>query len=328
MPPLSPFASDFEPDFNDVHISAKIDFIQLFSPIHTGLKKVVGKIYIKDLQEQGQTGQLITIHDFEQSDIEELSKYFTDCRLDAVQINAVEISVDFRPRSRLRKTELDVQVECWRRWLIMHVYPWDAPGIQEAYRVVRKSIGSVKGARPETLGIFGDVGSNYAERIAGYNETFYLGHRDKIYADPNADNFAQLKIYGKRKDHNRALLCKKWSARIEVTLNKGGCSHFQLHKLEDISRLNFRRVLSRYFRMVTPEIKDAPEEGAETLITKVRQWRVKTTRRWLAEVGAYVLHKHGTAIIDRYHRHVKANERIGDELNNLSRKFKSCTHGV
>lgn len=303
------------PTFSDVHISAKVDFVKLFSPNLNGIKRIKGKLQIGRDFRNGRTGYRITIHDLLPSDLE----LYKDQLHDA-EIIELEIAIDFKPRSSLTKAEFDRELELWRVWLIMHVYPWDAHGIQKAHRLTRAK--NSKDKTPVTEATFGGI--NHQERLPDYNQTFYLGHRDDKWADPRIPNSAHMKIYGKRFDQNDDLTFKKWSARIEVTLKENSCQLLSLKHLNDLKGFNFRKALSGYFRMIDiDKVALPPAKTTHPLIGIMRSFSEKFLRHVITNVGAYAL-KYRKIVTYRDSDTI-ANERIGDALANLGKQFKTGT---
>ncbi len=303
------------PTFSDVHISAKVDFIKLFSPNLSGMERIKGKLQIGRDFRNGKTGYRITIHDLLPSDLE----LYKDQLKDA-EIIELETAIDFKPRSTLTKAEFDRELEFWRFWLVMHVYPWDAYGIQKSHRLTRAK--NSKNKTSVTEATFGGV--HHQERVPGYNQTFYLGHRDDKWADPSKPNSAYMKIYGKRFDQNDDLTFKKWSARIEVTLKENSCQLLKLKRLSDLRTFNFRKALSGYFRMIDMDkVELPPAKTTHPLIGIMRSFSEKFLRHVITNVGAYALKYR--KIVTYRDSHAIANERIGDALANLGKQFKTGT---
>lgn len=303
------------PTFSDVHISAKVDFVKLFSPNLNGMKRIKGKLQIGRDSRNGKNGYRITIHDLLPSDLE----LYKDQLHDA-EIIELETAIDFKPRSSLTKAEFDLELELWRVWLIMHVHPWNAYGIQQAHRLTRAKNGKDK--TPVTEATFGGI--NHKERLAGYNQTFYLGHRDDKWADPSKPNSAYMKVYGKRFDQKNDLPFKKWSARIEVTLKESNCQFLNLKRLNDLRTFNYRKALGCYFRMIDlDKVKLPLINTTHPLIGIMRSFSEKFLSHVIANVGAYALKYR--KIVTYRDSHAIANERIGDALANLGKQFKPGT---
>lgn len=299
-----------QPTFSDVHISAKIDFIKLFSPTRTRIKASRNKVAIRKYQPEGRYSEIITIHDFVPQDLEQYETYLTDA-----VFNEIEMTIDFRPSSKLDIDNYDAETEFWRKWLIKHTHPFDAKGIQYCPRKVRGNGENKKSIVEPTLG-----GLEEAEDIPAYNQTFYIGHEKSIYADPSKPNYGFIRIYGKRKDQKKNLDYKKWSARIEVRLNKDGCAHLGLRNIHDLKNFNFRKSFSPYFRMTLPKVKINNELSQENLAHRRRR---AIYFDWIKNVGAYALFRKPLTIINRLTRHTLANERIGNALKNLTNLFKT-----
>lgn len=296
-------------NFSDVHISAKEDYAQFFSLTPTRIKPTKDKVKVNKYQPEGNYSETITIHDFVAQDIGQCSPYLTDAIF-----NEIEMSIDFRPSSKLAIDDYDAQVEFWRKWLILHTYPFDAKGIQYAPRQARGD-GKNNTIIEPTFG-----GNEDVEDTPAYNQTFYIGHEQYKYANPAQLHYGFIRVYGKRKDQGASLDYKEWSARIEVRLNKEGCAYVGLRNIRDLENFNFRKAFSPYFRMTSPKVKNNDKLGHENLL---HQRRRKIYFDWIEHLGAYVLLKKPLAIINRLTRHRVANERIGDALKNLSKLFKT-----
>ncbi|MDZ4057764.1 MAG: hypothetical protein U1D69_12535 [Polynucleobacter sp.] len=293
-----------EPDFRRYTCSASIDFVTVFHPTHVNLPidSNQGNICC----ELGQ-GRSTTLHDLSPDDLDAVSPHLGDA-----QIIKLEVSLDFRVRGNPDDAERERLLHEVGDWLLAHLYPWSAPGIQVGHRVSRCKGRAEKIVRPS-----GDITS------ARTGDTLYLGHSDSTYANRDQPNFASMRFYVKKTDDKRAVTSRRWSARVEVTLTREGCEHFGLGTLDDLRGFNFRK-LSKYFRMVRPSFTlGTPKRGRKfdpPLQAAIEAWVAKFLAERVNDAGAWSLHDVNFAT-PSHERNAAANRHIGVTLSNLSRKF-------
>lgn len=234
-------------------------------------------------------------------------------------LDGIEVFFDFTPKGELRLKERHKLIEEIRQWVISHLLPWQAIGIQAATRVSK--------GRKHCEPVF----SGEVERRARSGETMYYGHSDSKYADPSKPNFASMKVYRKITNNKKPLLPAKHRCRVEVTLNQFGCKHFGLINPESLVGFDFRQ-LGPYFRLVKPEIRPLA-------MCKLRKWnprmaayleplRMKMAADTLISVGSHAASEEKLLIVDRKHRHMKGNKMILYRLDDLTRKFKKCQRNI
>ena len=255
----------------------------------------------------GHDGILLTIHDTKVEDIELVAR-----ELPGAVFESVEVYYDFTPKGAISLLERHQRIETVRQWVISHLYPWQALGIQAATRVS-------KGPRHVDAVYNGDV-----ERRAACYETMYFGHADPKYSDPAEPNYAFMRLYRKIKDNGLALLPDKYRCRVEVNLNLSGCRHYGLTDPGSIFGFDFRQ-LGPYFRLVKPEV-------GLCSMPKLRTWnrpmaelleiaRARMAAGTLRDVGSHSASKEKLINVDGHHRHKEGNRMIQIRLDDLTRKF-------
>ena len=299
------------PDFTQYTCSASIDFVKVFHPTHVSLPIESKQRNIHcDL---GQ-GQCTTIHDPSPEDLDAVLPLLDDAR-----IIELEVSLDFRVRGKPDDAERERMLHELKSRIISHLYPWEAPGIQEGHRVSHR-----EGKAEQIVSLSGDI------TPARIGSTLYLGHSNSRYANPDQPNFASIRFYLKQRDNRHALAPKRWSVRVEVTLTREGCENFGLRTLDDLRDFNYRK-LNEYFRMVLPSYsfgtlkrrRRSPKHGRSfdpTLQAAMEEWVAKYLARRVRDAGTWSLLNTVFATPERV-PYPYANRRIGMELNNLTRRF-------
>lgn len=232
--------SSIEPDFALLKRSCGLDFIRFFSDTAKVLPLSPARTKIKPLRAQDHDGMLLTIQEPTVKDIDLVVR-----ELPAAVIDAIEVYFDFTPKGALSLLERQNRIEDVRQWVLSHLYPWQAVGIQASTRVSKGR----KHSEP--------VYSGEIERRAARYETMYFGHSDSIFADPDEPNFASMRLYRKVTDNRHGLPPVKHRCRLELTLSQAGCKYFGLTSPASLFGFNFRQ-FAPYFRLVKPEVALPP----------------------------------------------------------------------
>jgi len=309
---MTPLASLPEPNFDLFKISCGIDFVRFFSPISKSLALhlPLSRIYYKPMHAHGHDGMLVTIHDPKVYDLIIVTR-----ELPAAVIDAIEVYCDFTPKDKtIPLKERHDRIEDVRQWLISHLLPWQAVGIQAATRI---SAG---------LGHSAPVYTDKIRTRATADETMYFGHSDSKYADPGKPNFAFMRLYKKVRDNGAALLPANHRCHLEVTLNQFGCKHFGLTYPESIFDFDFRD-LGEYFRLVKPEVKRpaTPKRvsaGHPRLSRFFDERRMRAAAETLILVGSHAASHEKLLNVDRLHRHAAGNKMILKSLDDLSHRIE------
>ena len=252
----------------------------------------------------------MTIHDPKVYDLIVVAR-----ELPAAVIDTLEVYFDVTPKDKdLSPKERNERIEDVRQWLISHLLPWQAVGIQAATRV---------SAAP------GHSAPVYTEKLrtrAKPDETMYFGHSKSKYADPSKPNFASMRLYKKDRDNGAVLLPAKHRCRLEVTLNQFGCKHFHLTNPESIFDFDFRD-LGKYFRLVKPEIKrpaiSKKVRARHPRIAKyIEETRMQEAADTLILVGSHAASREELINVDRRHRHAEGNKMILHSLDDLTRRIE------
>lgn len=305
---MKPLTSIPEPDLKIYKSSCDIDFVRFFSSTTKTLSISPYKIKVRPLHAHGHKGMLVTIQDPQPSDLLTVAKELPEAIFDAI-----EVYFDLTPKDQgLTLPQHHAHIEEVRQWLISHLYPWEAVGLQVATRVS-------SGKRHCEPVLSGDV-----ERRAKKNETMYLGHSDSIYADPDEPNFASMRLYRKVTDNRMALPPNKHKCRLEVTLNQFGCKHFGLTTPESIFSFDFRK-LGQYFRLVKPEVRPYVmrklRKKAPLMAALLEPKRTKMAADTLIFAGSHAASHEKLLNVDGKHRHQTGNRRIQIRLDDLTKKF-------
>lgn len=310
---MRPLASLPEPNFDLFKTSCGIDFIKFFSFINKPLSKHLsksGKVYITPLRKDGHDGMLVTIHDPTVYDLIVITR-----DLPTAVIDTIEVFYDFTPKDK--KMPLKVKherIEDVRQWLISHLLPWQAVGIQAATRL--------SAGRGHSAPVYTDKVRTRAKP----DETMYYGHSDSKYADPTKPNFAYMKLYRKITDNKKSLLPAKHRCRVEVTLNQFGCKHFGLTNSASIFDFDFR-YLGEYFRLVKPEVK-RPVISKRVrvkhphLAKYIEETKMAAAAETLVLVGSHAASREDLLNVDRLHRHTKGNRMILNSLDDLTSRIE------
>jgi hypothetical protein len=308
---MTPLASLPEPDVELYKPSADIDFIRFFSNTSKSLIFTESTRFESiPMRKGGRDGMLLTIHDPTVYELIVVAR-----ELPNAVIEALEVSFDFTPKdaklSLLKRHELIEEV---RQWLISHLLPWQAVGMQPATRV--------SAAKGHCEQVFNDK----VARRAKPHETMYYGHSDSKYADRSKPNFASMRLYTKIKDHGRALPPAKHRCRVEVTLNQFGCKHFNLTTPASIFDFEFRK-LGDYFRLVKPEVmRGRVSKRVRARHPRLSKFAEEENMRLAAEtlirVGSHAASRIKLLNVDRLHRHTKGNKIIQKRLDNMTSTYK------
>lgn len=302
------FVSDL--DFSFYKLSACIDFVKFYSTVPLDKKNRPSSAKYNEYKwPDGAFYATVTIHDPGPIDIQCVAD-----RLPLATLKEIEIAIDLTPKGILTPLERFHRIEQAREWILSHLYPWNGPGLQVA---ARASSGP---------GRFQKVFLVDGERRPFGGETLYLGHARKKYSDPGAPNYASLRLYKKTTDKRSKLSPKKFSCRLEVTLNSEGCGHFGLVSARSILGFDFRR-LGPYFRMVKAEVKPAVARRIRKynpkLAVVVEKKLEQMAKQAFDDIGAYGAIHYKRVIVDGRHRHAGANRKIGVRLDDLTKKFKA-----
>lgn len=252
---------------------------------------------------------VFTLHDPRPEEIASIMNLSPDAKLEAI-----EVSLDFLPKRGqfVSASESSDRLEEIRQWLITHLYPWDAPGIQVASRASKapKHVATLL--------------SQEVERRPFPHETLYFGHRDSKYALSGHTNFAFMRLYRKVSDNGKTLLLRKRCCRVEVNLSQEGCAHFGLLRPSDLFDFNFRS-LGSYFRLIKPITKPYVLRNLRQSLPKMADLLEKTQMRFLsdrlASVGAYAAGFDRASFVTS-DRLAKANDRAQQALKSLTRSWR------
>lgn len=306
-----------DPDFTGYKRSCGIDFVRFFSTTNKSLPLAAKTVHVRPMRAHGHDGMLLTIQDPTPEDIAIVAR-----ELPTAVLDALEVYFDFTPRGNFPLSDRHKKIEMVRQWILSHLYPWQAAGIQAVSRVS-------KGRKHSEL-----VFSNLVERRAERHETMYFGHSDSAFADPDEPNFASMKLYRKVTDNRCSLPHAKHRCRLEVTLSQFGCHHFGLVNPVDIFGFEFR-LPGPYFRMVKPEVRAYK-------MPKLRAWnprmaevteraRTRMAASTLRDVGSHAACREILINVDGRHRHAEGNRMILYRLDDLTRRFnerpKFVTYG-
>jgi hypothetical protein len=259
---------------------------------------------------------LLTIHDPSSKDLLELKKFeerHAQQSFDAFSLIEVEIALDLRAEDRepLKLGEL-VQ---WSRYFCD-----PKAGIQKAYRAYH-----IQGSIGQNIVLYDGEGEGHL--AAPILDTVYVGHSDERYVKPNVSHIGQIRSYLKydeQRNAERVLLpVEHWAARVEVTVTKTGLKTLGLGTPSQLIGFNYRSKLMPYFRMSYPAGEPAARFQANTNINgplrmllreRLNQGILRRGRvgiRALSDLRSFLIKPHK-----------RANERLGDALGNLQRKFK------
>jgi hypothetical protein len=306
---MKPFAANPEPDFKLYKGSCDLDYVRFFSTITKPLPLPPStKLKILPMHAHGHNGMLLTIHDPKVSDLQVIAR-----ELPAAVFDGIEVFYDFTPKGDLALKERRTRIEDVRQWVISHLYPWDAEGIQVATRV--------SSARKHSEPVL----SGEVERRARSNETMYFGHSDSKYAKPSEPNYASMRLYRKITDNLSALPPHEHRCRIEVTLNQSGCKHFGLTNPASIFGFYFRQ-FGQYFRLVNPEVRPYVMPRLRKLNPRMADLlepkRMKMAADTLVWAGIHAASGEKLLNVDGKHRHQAGNRMIQIRLDDLTKKYK------
>jgi hypothetical protein len=300
--------SSTEPDFVLFKRSCGLDFIRLFSETTKVLPLSPARTKIRPLRAYGHDGMILTIQEPKVKDVEIIAK-----ELPTAIFDAVEVYFDFTPKGVISALERQNRIEDVRQWVLSHLYPWQALGIQAATRVS-------KGWKHSEPVYFGDV-----ERRAARYETMYFGHSDSIFADPDEPNLASMRLYRKITDGGRHLSPSKHRCRLELTMNQAGCKHFGLVDPASLFGFNFRQ-FAPYFRLVKPEVRPCvmPKLRASNprMAELLERTKLRMAAGTLSNVGSHAASREKLLNVDGHHRHKEGNRMIQLRLDDLTRRFK------
>ena len=323
-------AQNFLPAF-EYEITPRIDFLKMLVPKlpngavgKDGLRVMIGLGQNALTSRNSKTGKLLlTVHDPSPADVANLiifGRRFSLAR-DQFWIEEFEVALDFRAidRDPLKLPEL---IE----WLRFFHDP--KPGIQANHRAAR--------TRGRFLKVGPDSpGAGYTlHELADLTETYYVGHRDTKYVDPNEPHVGFMRVYLKdteQSGRNRIPLpTNQQAARIEINVPRHGLQQLGMVSPEDLRRFNFRKQLARFFRLQVPDaarrrrIKPRPAKPSNVLELcdqvadqiqaeheKIGVRAMKAKPKWFPLVANQI-----------------ANERIGDALANLGRRYRKCVTGT
>lgn len=223
------------------------------------------------------------------------------------QLVHLEVSIDVRHRESSCGSNHLAKLEVVRQHLISHLHPWDGPGLQQASRVSWRPRKSKR------------VFCDNLERRPYADETLYLGHRTKRWADPQQKNFAFMRLYVKTRDQGQRLPDQLHSTRVEVSIDREGIQELGLSGLASLFGFNFRR-LQNYFRLISLDISRQPSKQKDPKLARMidSAWLSLLNGR-IRNVGAYAL---GTDTRIRRRRLVGANARIQNSLQSLTRTWR------
>lgn len=314
-----------EPDFRAYACSARIDFVTVTRDTRlpfNELRRMGAKVPVSGLPHPYRFPHLATLHDAKPTLLADI-----DLRAPGCQLFAVEVALDFRPKTS-SSHERQLMLDRMHRYLLSRLLPWRGVGLQEAVRVHRKGTKPLV-AESSPRG----TKSSWEEfsELPKLADTVYFGHRDAYYAT-DEPNYAFVRLYRKRRDQRRAVRPDAQVVRVEVNLNRAGCAHFGLHRIDDLRTFDFRK-LRPYFHLIEPRVAPVvPRKPATKLprkLLKVLRGAEASTAAAVTEsirqggafrmrLGPPALTGHGTGA-------ARGNGKIAEMLDNLSRSFDRAT---
>ncbi|MCO5108843.1 MAG: hypothetical protein M9907_17425 [Burkholderiaceae bacterium] len=277
-------------DLSGTVVTAKIDYITIATPGKVALPLLDGK----PKWAVSQHYRALTDHDASPADVEALIATF-----DNPEILELEVAVDFVPKHRLNEADDKATLNKLYDSLLNQLYPWAGEMMRDdvmgMFNPTTKSLRPLDLQRP-------DLRTQVVWGLRGFP--------------------AQVKLYIKGRDQNRELVWNEQLVRAEVRLSGEGLRAHGLNELSDLQGFEFRKRLSPYFRLLRGSRRRRLNQASEDSLTRIlRGLKEKADANTWSEIGAPGFRQlRGVAPIVMK-RDQRANERIGDALKRLERRY-------
>lgn len=305
----------YPPDFDFSRVAPKacIDFITICTTQRRAARFSAGcsAKWIPKPDEDGRMFWLLTLQDPDACDVRNLYMYFPQAT-----VMEIEISLDFWPKFM---TTADERVELMNqtmRAIAGRLRPDEAYPYGFGFRACVLG----KGARP----------APFHDRQPPAGAQLLWGTRKC---------WAQVKAYPKRTDNNSDLAADQWRARVEVALRRGYLIELGVERPGDLLRLEWRKVLSPFFRFIAlpmPRRGKLAGPGAATMPAALRAWRRGGAGAFVAKAPptharninldsiTYRTRRQVAQEDVRLVRHRRANELVGNALRQLQRRVRTA----
>jgi hypothetical protein len=287
-------------DLGQVLIRASIDYVTVQMPS-------CGRVPLPELEGKpawvrGSHYSRLSIHDATPADVKAMVRAFGP-----LPLVEMEVSVDVRPRPHIVG---DARQALFKSIMIA-MFAWQleprrASGMTNKFRAYYR--------RDET--------GNW--KVAPFNFRPPLATDQQLHGGRNDE--CQTKAYWKRTDHKRALPEREWKARVEARLGQQALEVRGVITLADLIGFRFRKQLMPFFSHVQGSRRRAQRSNdarkAQTLLSEGHEMR---------DSRLFDLHGVG-ALLDGLKvppndivlvRDTAVNERIGQALMRLERKFRA-----
>lgn len=293
-------------DFDRLKIRAKIDFVTIVT------EAKLGQAFAGGQQAQWVPNKGVsTLHDPTEDDLYNLSK-----TVPMAALMEYELAVDF--------------------------FSVDGLSAYDRETVLRRTFAAIAGRyRPEDVALYGyrRRGGVKSRGVAPvpFHDRFPDAEEQLLWG--GRGDWMQAKVYLKRTDNNKELPIEAHCVRIELAVRRGALLEMGVVSVGDMLTQNYRKTFCKHFRMIHGVRERLRRERPATAALKRR-----IARGWArAGVGAFALGKGlpveagkltEAAVRNRARRqvpvdmvkldrHVKANARIGNALQQLDRRMSA-----
>lgn len=292
----------------DVAVAAKIDFLQVLSPVR--LPVLVGaKCRYEWTSNFPNDGWLLTVQDPSRVDIEKLVGELSD-----PPVMVLEVTVDFKLKAGVADGDRGEQLENLFRALAARFRPEDRSLFGAGFKGALTG-----GSRPRP----------FHGRLPKAEEELVYGHRTE---GQNA------KLYLKQRDDGVMLPKDEHSVRLETTLWRRALCEYNVLALSGLHRFGFRARLAQVFRVIERvTVRHRSRRSESERVDLQRNLDAAWARAGVnglappplpadaSKFAAKALNYRAPRLLPvgqyRLHRHARAHELIGNALRQLDRRM-------